>query len=184
MVFVRLVSAVEKAMEEHAADSLSEKLMRVEGLSKSETAELKTMLQARRACARFIAFLEKYSAGFFNGEAREPAHIQVTPETLGTWAKAIYRARSGYLHAGDPMYLSGISAEFPAWHSDPSAGKIWDNRVYSQDQKLPCADFFHRLVRHCLLARIEELAGENANGTSEEAASPTMVAAEAGGADT
>jgi len=62
----------------------------------------------------------------------------------------------------DPMYLSAIFPGSPQWHSDPSVGRTWQNRSFTQEQKLPCADFFHRLVRHCLLARIDELAAENA----------------------
>ena len=162
MVFVRLVSAVEKVMGKHPGDPLADKLLEVDGLTREEIGELKTTLQARRSGARFVAFLEKYSAGFFDAEPREPAHIQVKPETLGAVAKAIYRARSGYLHAGDPMYLSAIFPGSPQWHSDPSVGRTWQNRSFTQEQKLPCADFFHRLVRHCLLARIDELAAENA----------------------
>jgi hypothetical protein len=73
------------------------------------------------------------------------------------------------------MYLSRISTQFPAWHSDPSVGQTWDNRKYSQEQKLPCADFFHRLVRHCLLARIEELVGKKPDTSNEEAASPSST---------
>lgn len=77
-------------------------------------------------------------------------------------ARAIYRARSGYLHSGDPMYLSPVSQVFPGWHMGASVGQTLQDRSFSKEQKLPCADFFHRLVRHCILARIEEMASEAA----------------------
>jgi hypothetical protein len=157
LVFVRLVSAIERLMPKQAADSLSEKLLAIDGLSDEEREELTLILETREAGARFIAFLDKYSAGFFENEAREPANTQVTPENLPVIAKAIYNARSGYLHNGDPMYLSIPIGASSGWHMDPSVGKWEQNRSFSAKQKLPRADFFHRLVRHCLLARIEEL---------------------------
>jgi hypothetical protein len=156
MVFVRLVSAIERVMPEHPADSLSKKLLALEGLAETEREELQVTLQARRACARFVAFLERYANGFFDNEPREPAHTQVTPENLAAVATAIYRARSGYLHSGDPMYISERIG-FPGWHMDPTVGKWEQNRAFTAAQKLPTTEFFHRLVRHCLLARIEEL---------------------------
>jgi hypothetical protein len=130
----------------------------IEGFSNEERDELALILETRKAGARFIAFLEKYSAGFFDGEPLEPAHTQVTPQNLPAVAKAIYTARSDYLHNGDPMYLSKLMPGSHPWHMDPSVGKWEQNRSFSAKQKLPRADFFHRLVRHCLLARIAELA--------------------------
>jgi hypothetical protein len=56
------------------------------------------------------------------------------------------------------MYLSPLYQQFPHWHMDASVGQTLQNRSFTQEQKLPCADFFHRLVRHCVLARVEELA--------------------------
>jgi hypothetical protein len=164
MVFVRLVSAVEKMMGAHASDALSEKLLLMEGLTDDERKDLRTTLLARRARARFVAFLGKYSAGFFDGEAREPGHTQVTPENLSSVAGAIYKARSGYLHSGDPMYLSPVSQVLGSWHMAPTVGQTWQDRSFTREQKLPCADFFHRLVRHCILARIDELAAEGDSG--------------------
>jgi hypothetical protein len=158
MVFVRLVSAIERVMPDHPADSLSEKLVALEGLTEAEREELQVMLQARRAGARFVAFLERYAKGFFDNEPKEPAHTHVTPENLSAVAKAIYRARSGYLHGGDPMYISQRIVQVPGWHMDPTVGKWQQNRAFTAAQKLPTTEFFHRLVRHCLLARINELA--------------------------
>jgi hypothetical protein len=96
----------------------------------------------------------------------------VTPETLSAVATAIYRARSGYLHNGDPMYISQRLAQFPGCHMDPTVGKWEQNRAFTTAQKLPTTEFFHRLVRHCLLARIEELAA--AKGPVGDAGVPTV----------
>jgi hypothetical protein len=174
MVFVRLVSAIERVMPEHPSDSLSEKLLALEGLSDAEREELKVTLQARRARVRFVAFLDRYSKGFFDGEPKEPAHTQVTPENLPDVATAIYRARSGYLHGGDPMYVSRRMGQFPAWHMEPTVGKWEQNRAFTAAQKLPTTEFFHRLVRHCILARIEELAKTDTPAAdADESTSPS-----------
>jgi len=162
MVFVRLVSAIEGLATEQPIpdDPLNgqriEDFVRVDTLSPEQVAELRKMLLTRRTKARFIAFLREHSTGFFDSERREPSHTQVTSDNLHAVAAAVYNARSGYLHNGDPMYLSRMT-EFPDWHMDPSFGMIWQGRSFTVEQKLPRADFFHRLVRHCLLLRIREL---------------------------
>jgi hypothetical protein len=170
MVFVRLVSAIERVMPEHPPDSLSEKLLALDGLTHQEREELQVTLQARRARARFVAFLERYAKGFFDNEPKEPTHTQVTPDNLADVATAIYRARSGYLHSGDPMYISNHMGQFLAWHMEPTMGKWEQNRAFTAAQKLPTTEFFHRLVRHCLLARIEELASGGLPGVPDDAA--------------
>lgn len=163
MVFVRLVSAIEKMAAEQPIpddplnDKNLEQLVRVCELGAAQVEELRIMFRTRRAKSRFIAFVEKYSAGFLDAERREPLHTQVTPENLASVAAAVYDARSGYLHSGDPMYLSRPVAQFPDWHMDPSVGMTWQDRSFKAEQKLPRADFFHRLVRHCLLTRIRRL---------------------------
>ncbi len=64
---------------------------------------------------------------------------------------AIYNARSAYLHAGEPMYLSIPIKGGEQWDTDPTFGMTIDNREFSADQKLPYAYFLDGLVRHCLL---------------------------------
>ena len=64
---------------------------------------------------------------------------------------AIYNARSAYLHAAEPMYLSIPIKGGERWDADPTLGMTIDNREFSADQKLPYAYFFDGLVRHCLL---------------------------------
>ena len=174
MVFVRLVSAIETAALDQPviADELSKKtpgeLFRTEDLTALQIQELKKLLRTRKAKARFIAFLEQFSSGFFEGMPEKPPHTQVTPTTLASVAGAIYDARSDYLHNGYPMYLSQFAPAFPEWHMDPSVGMVWQNRSYAADQKLPRADFFHRLVRHCLLSYFKSLVPGFNGSTAKE----------------
>ena len=163
MVFVRLVAAIETASHDQSISSdpllkkRAEDLFRFGELTAPQIQELKNLLETRKAKARFVSFLERFSSGFFEGMPKKPTHTQVTPATLPSVARAIYDARSGYLHNGYPMYLSHYSPTFPEWHMDPSVGMIWQDRSYTRDQKLPRLDFFHRLVRHCLLAYFKSL---------------------------
>jgi cation transport regulator ChaC len=60
-------------------------------------------------------------------------------------------ARSKYLHAGAPMFLSQPIKGGEKWDIDPTAGMIADNRSFTPAQKLPYAYFFEGLVRHCLV---------------------------------
>lgn len=172
MVFVRLVSAIETAAFDQpiSNDPLSNKtvedLFRTDELTDPQIQELKKLLHTRKAQAKFISFLEQFSSGFFEGMPEKPTHTQVTPATLSSVAEAIYNARSDYLHIGYPMYLSDPA--FPEWHMDPSVGMTWQNRSYTANQKLPRADFFHRLVRHCLLAYFKSLAPDSSGDLSNE----------------
>ncbi len=136
MVFVRLVSAIETVAQDQPIpgdlfDGLTaEQLFKMEQLREDQRGELRGLLHTRKAKVRFVGFLEQYSKGFFDPEPREPAHTQVTPETLADVAAAIYDARSGYLHNGDPMYLSPGVPMFPDWHMDASVGMTWGDRSF------------------------------------------------------
>jgi len=163
MVFVRLVSAVESLAQgqpipDDRVDGASlEQRLCLDRLSPDEREEITTSLRTRRTKARFVAFLQQFCIGFFDREPREPQRTQVTPETLGAVAKAVYDARSAYLHSGDPMYLSLRIHDRPGRHMDPFSGMTWQDRAFRRREKLPYADFFHRLIRHCLLAYIRAL---------------------------
>ena len=164
MVFVRLVSAVESVAgdEQIDADPLSgrnlESLFRVEDLTLEAIEELKKTFEVRKTKARFLAFLDRNSADFFPEQPTGPPRTQVTHANLRAVASAVYNARSNYLHKGDPMYLSRWVASFPEWHMDSSVGMQLGDRYFREQDKLPRADFFHRLVRHCVLRRLRELA--------------------------
>jgi hypothetical protein len=163
LVIINLVSAIERLNGDQAIPDDPLKGLSVEdivnpGLTAQQVAEVGKLIKHRGSQKRFVAFLETYSPGFFDGEKREPAHTQVTPENLGSVAKAIYDARSGYLHNGDPMWISRRDPKFPSWHMDPMVGMVKGDRRFAASQKLPRADFLHRLVRHCIMRRIDELA--------------------------
>jgi hypothetical protein len=166
LVFVTLVSAIERLALNRAIDGdpiaglADDAMLRTESLSPDVVEELKKVIQVRKSRQRFISFVEEYSKGFFDSEPREPAHTQVTPEKLREVMKTIYNARSGYLHNGNPMYLSSGRAAFPQWHMDATLGMHAQDRYFAQKQKLPFADFFHRLVRYCILARMERMLQE------------------------
>jgi hypothetical protein len=166
MVFVRLVSAIEAAalnqtvIDDDLSGKAPEELFRVEKLTTRHIQELMKLLRTRKAKARFIAFLQQFSEGFFEGMPANPPHTHVTPMNLASMASAVYDARSDYLHNGYPMYLSHFMPAFPDWHMDPSLGMTWQDKSYTADQKLPFASFFHRLVRHCLLSYFESLVAD------------------------
>jgi len=63
----------------------------------------------------------------------------------------VYIARSKYLHAGEPMFLSQPIKGGEKWDIDPTACMIADNSSVAPAQKLPYTHFFEGLVRHCLL---------------------------------
>jgi hypothetical protein len=92
MVFVRLVSAVESVNGQQTIPDV-----RVDGrtleqrlglcqLTDDERKEFEKLIQTRMARQRFVAFLEEFSRGFFDREAREPELTQVTQERLGGMA--------------------------------------------------------------------------------------------------
>ena len=163
MVFVRLVSAVEAASGEfRPTDALSTRkiseLVNVSVLSPSELKEIEKLFATRRAKARFVEFLDRYSKGFIKGGRTKAPHTRVTRSNLRDLLSNIYDARSNYLHRGDPMYLSEAIPHDPKWHTDATVGRHWQSRKFTTREKMPYIHFFHRLVRHALLAYIEELA--------------------------
>jgi hypothetical protein len=162
LVIVYLVSAVERlagrALPDDPLQGLSvEEIVRPGLLAPEQLEEFGKLLRTRRARQRFVEFIAQNSTDFLDNEKREPAHTQVTPANLRAVMAAVYDARSGYLHNGDPMYLSPRAPAFPDWHMDPSVGRYIQNRHLSERQKLPRIDFLHRLVRHCALNRMAEL---------------------------
>ncbi len=168
MAFIRLVSAVEAlSKDETIKDSLVgvqlDDVIRQEALTEEQYKELEGTLAVRKSKARFLSFFIRYAEGFLSREPAGPAHTQVTMNNLEAVLTAVYRARSRYLHVGDPMYLSGDIQQFPNWHMDPSVGMQMDNRHFPVKDKLPRLSFFHRFVRYCILKRLSELSGENAD---------------------
>jgi hypothetical protein len=68
--------------------------------------------------------------------------LKIKRANLGKVLNVIYKARSKYLHAGDPMFWSPSIKGGEKWDTDSTFGMIADNRSFSASQKLPYAYFF------------------------------------------
>jgi hypothetical protein len=173
MVFIRLVSAVEalsQGFELRKAKSpldgidfdrtfgsctltmqQKEELRRVLGVTKTGGVRIE------KARQRFIAFIEHYSRGALKGGNYRARHLKITREKMTQTLDAIYRGRSRYLHSGEPMYLSVLTAIPNNWDTDPTSAMWADNRKFRGRDKLPYPYWFENIVRHCLLKYIEEM---------------------------
>jgi len=172
MVFIRLVSAIETLSTnmplDHKDDKLEKQgvtdLIEQSTLPKELKNELKTVFDVRKSRKRFVRFIEKHSSGFFKGGNFKAKQLKIKRANLGKVLNVIYAARSKYLHAGEPMFLSQPFKGGEKWDTDPTAGMIIDNRLFpapkkvtpsgtveTPSQKLPYAYFFEGLVRQCLL---------------------------------
>jgi hypothetical protein len=164
MVFIRLVSAIEALSKD---TPLKDKIdiqehKDIKGLVKGSALrpevkqELLNAFNVRGSKKRFVRFIQGHSAGFFKGGNFKAPHLKIKKSDLPTTLTTIYNARSAYLHAGEPMYLSMIvKGAGIRWDTDPTFGMTIDNRQFSAEQKLPYAFFFEGLVRHCLLHYIK-----------------------------
>jgi hypothetical protein len=159
MVFVRLVSAIE-ALYGHTTldrkdDTLEEQkiatLIASSDLTPEQKDELKTTFDVRKSGKKFIRFIEQHSGGYFEGATFEARPLKIEPTDLDKVLKIIYKARSKYLHAGEPMLLSTPFKGGEKWDTDPILGMWIDSRRFDAAQKLPYSHFFEGLVRHCLL---------------------------------
>lgn len=163
MVFIRLVSAIETLSKDVALDQKDDKLekqgvtdlIEQSTLSKELKNELKTVFDVRKSRKKFIRFIEGHSSGFFKGGNFKAKHLKIKRENVGKALTIIYTARSKYLHAGEPMFLSQPTKGAEKWDTDPTSGMIADNRSFAPAQKLPYGYFFEGLVRHCLLHYLE-----------------------------
>jgi gamma-glutamylcyclotransferase len=159
MVFIRLVSAIETLSTnmplDHKDDKLEKQgvtnLIEQSALSKQLKSELKTVFDVRKSRKKFVRFIEKHSSGFFKGGNFKAKLLKIKRANLGKILDVIYAARSKYLHAGEPMFLSQPIKGGEKWDIDPTAGMIADNRSFASSQKLPYAYFFEGLVRQCLV---------------------------------
>ncbi|HUK31292.1 MAG TPA: gamma-glutamylcyclotransferase [Candidatus Acidoferrum sp.] len=164
MVFIRLVSAVEALSKNltlnRKDDTLEEQqiadLIVQSHLSTDNKNELKNIFDVRKSRKKFVRFIEQHSSGFFTGGNVKAKHLKIRRGKLAKTLNAIYTARSKYLHAGEPMFLSQPFKGGEKWDTDPTSGMIVDNRSFPAGQKLPYAWFFEGLVRHCLLNYLKE----------------------------
>ena len=159
MVFIRLVSAIETLSSNMALDHKDDKLekqsvtdlIEQSSLPKDLKGELKTVFDVRKSRKKFVRFIGKHSSGFLKGGNFKAKHLKIKRANLGKVLDVVYVARSKYLHAGEPMFLSQPIKGGEKWDIDPTAGMIADNRSFAPSQKLPYAYFFEGLVRQCLL---------------------------------
>jgi hypothetical protein len=173
MVFIRLVSAVEALSQKFPltkgkspldgidfdgtfgpctlTTQQKEELRRVLGVTK------KGVVRIDKTQKRFIAFVEQYSRGALKGGNFRAKHLKITRKKMKETLDAIYRARSRYLHSGEPMYLSYVAATPNNWDTDPSLAMWADNRKFRGRDKLPYPYWFENIVRHCLLKYLEEM---------------------------
>jgi hypothetical protein len=163
MVFIRLVSSIETLSTTSVAlaktkDALADvdidSLFR-DDLSSDIRREVKSVIDARKARAKYVKFIEDYSG---NGSTLPDSGtlVKIGVKDLRKRLQAIYDARSDYLHSGIPMYLSRPSAAFPAWDMEPSLGQIIDRRFFPESKKLPNAWWFDGIVRNCLLRFLDK----------------------------
>ena len=159
MVFIRLVSAIEVLSKNETLnrkdDTLEEqeiaRLIASSNLSPQQKKELKSAFDVRKSGKKFTRFIEQHSSEFFKGGNFRAKRLKIKRADLGKMLRIIYDARSRYLHAGVPMFLSTPVKGGEKWDTDPILGMWVDSRRFDAAQKLPYAHFFEGLVRHCLL---------------------------------
>ncbi len=159
MVFIRLVSAIEALCRHLTLDSKDDELeeqkiatlIASSDLSTEQKKELRTTFDVRKSRKKFIRFIEQHSSGYFKGGNYKAKHLKINRADLNKVLRIIYDARSKYLHAGEPMFLSTPFKGGEKWDTDPILGMWVDSRRFDAAQKLPYAHFFEGLVRHCLL---------------------------------
>ncbi len=181
MVFIRLVSAIEALSKNLALnrkdDALDEQritdLIVQSSFSAEHKKDLQEIFNVRKSRKRFVRFIEQHSSGFFKGGNFKAKHLKIKRANLREALSIIYTARSKYLHAGQPMFLSQPIRGGEKWDTDPTSGMVVDNRSFTAGQKLPYAYFFEGLVRQCLL---NYLKGKSLSRGTNAASSPSSVA--------
>ncbi|WOF74438.1 HEPN domain-containing protein [Parvibaculaceae bacterium PLY_AMNH_Bact1] len=172
MVFIRLVSAIEVLSESFDLPTKDNPLegcdftsiVREENLSKQQLKQLRDTLgvgkdgkvHISKTKARFIGFTNEYSSGCLRGGNWKAHQLKIKRKDVPSIVGKIYDARSAYLHAGEPMYLSHFFLGSDTWDMDPSLGMAIDNKKISGKKKLPYAHWFENLVRCCLLNYLAE----------------------------
>jgi hypothetical protein len=159
MVFIRLVSAIEALCGDVTLDRKDDALedqkiatlIASSDLSPEQKRELKATFDVRKSGKKFIRFIELHSSGYFKGGNFKAKRLKIKRAGLDKVLRVIYNARSKYLHAGEPMFLSTPFKGGEKWDTDPILGMWVDSRRFDAVEKLPYARFFEGLVRHCLL---------------------------------
>jgi gamma-glutamylcyclotransferase (GGCT)/AIG2-like uncharacterized protein YtfP len=159
MLFIRLVSSIEALSGgvklDRKDDILEERkitgIIDESELAREQKAELKNAFSVRKSRKRFVRFVEQHCGGFFTGGNFKARHLKIRKADLPDVLNTIYIARSKYLHAGQPMFLSQPIKGGEKWDTDPTSAVIADNRFFTAAEKLPYSFFFEGLVRQCLL---------------------------------
>lgn len=165
MVFVRLVSAIESMSDsfslKNTDDPHSKELLALINSSPNELVikELRDLFSKRKTMLKFTKFIETYSKGYLKGGNYKAKRMKIAKKDLPAICAAIYKARSKYLHAGEHMYLSNNFGG-DKYDTDASLGMYIGSRKFLKEEKLPHIEFFEGLIRHCILSRIDELAGK------------------------
>ena len=170
MVFVRLVSAIESLSSSFVELDEKEDVLKSKDiageinklhLSNEELRALKNIFQNRNIQKKFIKFFKLYSKGYFKGGNYRAKRLKIKKSDLSQNLKAIYNARSKYLHNGESMYLSREMHGYDKWDTDPSVGEYRGNKYISGSEKLPYIRFFEGLVRHCILNFLKQNSNSN-----------------------
>lgn len=164
MVFIKFVSSIEalskdfnlKGKDDLLAGKNFDDIIINGVLDEKEKDELEKTFENRKSRKKYIRFIEKYSKGFFKGGNYKAKHTRIYKKDLEKTLDAIYSARSKYLHAGEPMYLSLRIKGENNWDTDPSLGMVMDRRRIPKRQKLPYTHWFERIVRYSILNYLDD----------------------------
>ena len=160
LFYIKMVSCIEALLgNEKFPDELDKKMREIlkDGkFNKNEMTQVCSWLKHRNLKKRFVNFLSKYSEGFPVESENSGIHIQRCEYEC--YFKRIYDARSGYLHAGEPMYLSAnYTGEIgQKWDLDGSQGKNVDRKYFDYKKQLPRVRWFERIVNYCLKKYVDE----------------------------
>ncbi len=161
LFFIKMVSAVEALVDisETEIDGLTRKLIDFKVyLTTDEQGQIDNWIKNRKIRKRFVDIIEKYSNGFTGACPEQASHCYIAKDKIATYVRRIYDARSAYLHAGNPMFLSmdmrggGVKM----WDLDPCMGKSMDRKEIFEKEKLPRTRWFERIVNYSLKSFIQD----------------------------
>lgn len=102
----------------------------------------------------FRSFLLTHGSDFLSTQKPGSPTGWITKENAELYLNTIYTARSEYLHAGVPMWISEEQNTFDevgrGYDLDLALGRIEDRREWGEHDRVPTVLFFEALVRHCL----------------------------------
>lgn len=171
LMYIHLVSAIEcimpdpKELDDDVFSGVkSEEICRWSELEKEGFAPevIKAMREQfedwytenRRLTARFVQCVYEHAAGCVPETA--PTALTIGMKDLKKVLKAIYAARSKYLHMGVSMYLPAIELARADWDILPMSSTVHDQKKRLSSEALPFPHFFEKLVRHVLIGYLEK----------------------------